>query len=128
MKLDTTLSQHEELKLEVGGLPYHVSRDRLRGLLDTGATITQTDVDEAERVAWENSGLDNLVLYARLKSVKQAQEDGTYTLPTPPEPPKVTAEDVEAARVKAQRTSSTRDIADYAVLKRQYQTVEEAGA
>ncbi len=109
-------------------LDWRRSRERLSGLIDSGAKVTQRDIDEAYKLARHNPSAEVVTLYSRLKSVKQAQEDGTYTPLTPPEPPKVTAEDVEAARLKAQRTSSARDIADYAVLKRQYQAVEEAGA
>lgn len=119
------LDHHEKGKTKHAD--WKVSRERLRSLIDSGAKVTEKDMREAERVARHNPSPESRVLYSRLKSVKQEQEDGTYTPPSVPEPPRVTAEDVEAARVKAQRTHSTRDIAEFASLKRKYQEAEEAG-
>ncbi|WP_410770127.1 hypothetical protein [Fontibacillus sp. BL9] len=105
---------------------WRTSRERLRSLIDIGAKISDKDIREAERVARHNPSAESRVLYARLKTVKQAQEDGTYTPPAPPETPKVTAEDVEAALTKAQKTSATRDIAEYSALKRKFEAQEGA--
>lgn len=103
---------------------WRTSRERLRSLIDSGSKISDKDIREAERVARHNPSPESIVLYSRIKSIKQEQEDGIFQPPTPPEPTKVTAEDVEAARVKAQRTGSTRDRAEYAVLKRKYEDQE----
>lgn len=104
-------------------IDWRISRERLHDLLGSGGKVTQKDIDEAYRVARHNPTPEMSSLYSRLKSVKQAQEEGTYQPPAAPEPPKVTAEDVEAAREEAQRTSSTKDIAKYAALKRKYEGV-----
>lgn len=117
---------HQE-KGKMKHIDWKVSRERLRSLIDNGAKITEKEMREAERVARHNPSDESRVLYARLKSVKQAQEDGTYTPPAPPETPKLSAEDVADAFEKAQRTSSTRDIAEYSVLKRKFEAQEGAG-
>lgn len=92
----------------------------LRAKLQTGDQISANDVESAWRLAKLNSSADNLSLYSQ---IKQQHENPTKVNPAP-EAVKVTNEDVERAREKAKRTGSTRDIAEYAVLKRNQETSE----